>query len=197
MKYVIHKFFTIGQFEKEEKWLNEMSAKGMQLTDVGFCRYCFTKGNPGEYIYRLELLNHMPHHAESINYISFLEETGIEHIGSLLRWVYFRKKAGAGPFEIYSDTPSKINHYRRILFIANILTVVFIIPFISYVFHLVMKTLETKQHYDQFDSFFIQQLSPYLGFSLYYFILLLFVQIVVIPIRKSLYRLKKERAVHE
>lgn len=197
MKYVVHKFYTIGQYEKEEKWLNEMSAKGMQLTDVGFCRYCFEKGMPGEYIYRLELLDHLPQHPESASYISFVEETGIEYVGSMIRWVYFRKKAQDGSFELYSDTESKLNHYKRIRCIADILTVIVLIPFILYVSHLVLKIIETSRHYGQIDSFFLNSLSPYLGLSLYYLALLLFVQIVVFPIRKNIRRLKKEIQLHE
>lgn len=197
MKYVVHKFFTIGQYEKEEKWLNEMSAKGMHLTDVGFCRYSFEKGSPGEYIYRLELLNHLPQHPESISYINFLEETGIEHIGSMMRWVYFRKKASDSLFELYSDTESKINHYKRIIFIADIISLVILLPVLSHVTSLIFKILEMKNQYDTFDYFFLNQLNPSLGFSLYYLAIIIFVQTVVLPIRKSMFKLKRERTVHE
>ncbi len=29
--------FLVWDFDKEEKWLNEMAAKGLALTSVGFC----------------------------------------------------------------------------------------------------------------------------------------------------------------
>jgi len=121
MKYVKHKIFTIGAFEQEEKWLNEMAAKGMLLTDVGFCRYVFEEGTPGKYIYRLEMLENTPTHPESVAYIKFVEETGAEQVGSIMRWVYFRKKAVDGPFDLYSDLGSKLKHYRRIHAICNIM----------------------------------------------------------------------------
>ena len=121
MKKVIHKVFPLWSFEKEEKWLNDMSAKGLQLCDVGFCRYTFEEGTPGEYIYRLELLDYMPSTEQSKRYIHFLEDTGVEHVGTLLRWVYFRKKANAGGFDLFSDIDSKIRHLNRILFLAGIL----------------------------------------------------------------------------
>ncbi len=41
MKHIIHKWFWAWDFDKEEKWLNEMSAKGLNLTGVSFCRYVF------------------------------------------------------------------------------------------------------------------------------------------------------------
>ncbi|NMA61802.1 MAG: DUF2812 domain-containing protein [Firmicutes bacterium] len=31
------------------------------------------------------------------------------------RWVYLRKKSAEGPFHLYSDKESRINHYKRIL----------------------------------------------------------------------------------
>lgn len=119
MKHTVYRIFTVGQYEQEEKWLNEMSAKGMQLCDVGFCRYVFEEGEPGKYIYRLELLRRYPTDAESIAYIRFMEDLGVEHVGSLLYWVYFRKKAEDGPFDLYSDIPSKIKHFRRIKMLCD------------------------------------------------------------------------------
>lgn len=121
MKHVEYKIFTIFQFEDEERWLNEKSAKGEQLTDVGVCRYVFEDGEPGKYIYRLEMLENFPNHYKSREYLKFLEETGVEHIGSVLKWVYLRKKASDGPFDIYSDIDSKIKHYERIINLANLL----------------------------------------------------------------------------
>jgi hypothetical protein len=124
VKHVEHKIFTIFEFEEEEKWLNEKSAKGEHLTDVGFCRYVFKDGKPGEYIYRLEMLDKSPSHYSSVKYLQFLEETGVEHIASILKWVYLRKKASDGPFDIYSDIDSKIKHYERIINFANILIII-------------------------------------------------------------------------
>src|SRR5665648_42688 len=123
MRHIEYKIFSIGAFEKEEEWLNEMSAKGMQLVSAGFCRYKFEQGTPGKYIYRLELLDTLPSSAESVAYIKFLEETGVDHIGSILRWVYLRKKATDGPFELYSEINSKIMHYKRITYLCNFLIV--------------------------------------------------------------------------
>jgi hypothetical protein len=115
MRYVKHKWFWAWDYEKEEKWLNEMSAKGLQLVSVGFFKYVFEDGEKGKYIYRLEMLENLVSSPESISYIKFLEETGVEFVGSVFRWSYFRKKAEDGSFDIYSDIPSRMNHYRRIL----------------------------------------------------------------------------------
>lgn len=197
MKFIKYKFFTIGQFEKEEKWLNEMSSKGMLLTDVGVCRYSFVKGNPGEYTYRLELLENHPYSPEGFAYISFLEEMGIEHVGSVLRWVYLRKKTADGPFELYSDTESKISHYKRILFLADVLSIAQLFPFLSNLVQLIRKIVELNAYYGIVDSYFFRQLSPYLGLSVFGLLLIIFIQLVVLPIRKSMFKLKKEKKLHE
>ena len=41
MRKTIRKWFWAWDFEKEEKWLNEMAAKGLALVGVGFCKYEF------------------------------------------------------------------------------------------------------------------------------------------------------------
>ena len=117
----VRKLFFVWQFDKEEKWLNEMSANGLQLKSVGFCTYNFEVGTPGEYIYRLELLDKHPTHVRSEQYIRFIEDTGAEHIGSIFRWVYFRRKASLGGFELYSDLKSRISHLNRILLLSGAL----------------------------------------------------------------------------
>lgn len=112
MKHVIYK--TYWNWENEERWLNELAAKGLSLTDYSWCRYVFEDTNPGEYVYRIDLLDHLPTHPQSRKYLQFLEETGIEHVASYLRWVYFRKKADSGPFQLYSDIPSLIARNKRL-----------------------------------------------------------------------------------
>jgi len=117
----IRKLFFVWNHEKEEKWLNEMSASGLQLCGVGFCTYHFEEGIPDEYVYRLEMLDNQPTHTKSVQYIRFVEETGAEYIGSVMRWVYFRKRTQGETFEIYSDISSRISHFNRMLLPIGIL----------------------------------------------------------------------------
>lgn len=121
MRTIIHKCFFIWNFDKEEKWLNEMAAKGLCLVSVGFCKYEFEDCLPGEYRICLQLLDKMPKHPESQKYIDFMEETGAEHVGTFTRWVYFRKKASEGDFELFSDHTSRFKYLTSIVsFIALI-----------------------------------------------------------------------------
>jgi len=108
-------------FENEEKWLNDMAAKGLNLVKYSFVRYTFEEGTPGEYIYRIELLENLPSHPDSMKYIDFMKEAGIECVDTYFRWVYFRKKSSEGPFDLYSDYASRIKHYKRVATLAGIL----------------------------------------------------------------------------
>lgn len=180
MRHTIHKLFWAWNFEKEEKWLNEMSAKGLQLVDVGLGRYTFDEGDRGEYHYRIELLENPPNHAESISYIRFLEDAGVKHIGSFLRWVYFRKNAADGEFNLYSDLDSRIRHYRRISWLTGILGVLnaFLVP---------VNMLPVINGTGRSPS--------------YVFLLNLFVAIVCLygcfQIERKVHKLKKEKLIHE
>ena len=115
MRHTRYNVFFAWDYENEEKWLNEMSAAGMQLVGVGCCKYIFEDGEPGEYNYRIEMLKDMPSNPKSIAYIRFLEESGAEHVGSFFRWVYMRRKASMGAFELFSDIDSRTGHLKRVL----------------------------------------------------------------------------------
>ena len=104
----IRKWFWVWEFDKEEQWLNTMAQSGWVLDSVGFCKYNFVKCEPGEYTVRLEM------HDPDDEYVAFMEETGAEYIGRMVKWIYFRKKAVDGPFEIFSDIDSKISHLDQI-----------------------------------------------------------------------------------
>jgi len=112
MKKTMWRLFV--NFEKEEAWLNEMSTKGLAFTNYFLGRYSFIDCNPGEYIYRIELLEHLPTHPESQQYLKFMEENGAEQISFWNSWAYFRKRSEDGEFEIYNDNDSKIAHFKRI-----------------------------------------------------------------------------------
>jgi len=120
MKHVVRKAFI--DYEKEEKFLNKMSSMGLALTDYSWCRYVFEDAPKGEYIYRIELLENLATHPESRKYIEFMEETGAEFVCSYFRWVYFRRKASEGEFNIYSDIDSRMKHYKRIFLLFFVLT---------------------------------------------------------------------------
>ncbi|UQZ32176.1 hypothetical protein C2I18_00575 [Paenibacillus sp. PK3_47] len=196
MKSEYYKLFTIGQHEKEEAWLNEMSGKGLVLSEVQVPKYIFKQDTPGKYVYRLELLEHLPSHPESKNYIQFLEETGIEYIGAFKRWVYFRKPAKNGAFELYSDMDSKIKHYERITTLANVLSAS-IIVLIILLLGLAWRMNEASSFWSQYTDLENGLLYPYWFWSAALLVLVILIQWIVIPVRKSVRVLKKESMLRE
>lgn len=104
----LHKLFWIWEFEKEERWLNEMAQEGWALTYGGFCTYTFEKTEPGEYIIRLEMIDNSP------KFQNFMEELGAEAVGKCVNWAYFRRKTELGPFEMFSGIDSRVGHLNKI-----------------------------------------------------------------------------------
>ncbi|MCR5793801.1 MAG: DUF2812 domain-containing protein [Solobacterium sp.] len=104
----IRKWFFVWDFDKEEQWLNEMAMNGWALCSVGFCTYTFERCEPGQYMIRLEM------HGPDEDYIRFMEETGCEYVGRVFQWIYFRRSAEYGEFDIFSDIDSRIAHLNRI-----------------------------------------------------------------------------------
>ncbi len=99
-------------YEKEEKWLNEMCAEGWALVGHAGWRYDFQECEPGQYISRIELLKEPVN--KSIDYVQFMQDLGAEMVTHTGNWTYFRKKAEDGSFNIYSDMDSRLSHYRML-----------------------------------------------------------------------------------
>ena len=106
-KKTVFKLFFVWDFEKEERWLNEMAQEGWVLENVAFPFYTFMRCEPGEYIIRMEMNS-------SRDYRAFVKELGAEYIGSYVNWMYFRRKAELGSFTLLSDIDSRLTHLKRI-----------------------------------------------------------------------------------
>lgn len=115
MRQTIRKWFWAWEFDKEEKWLTDMAAKGKALVSARYITYEFEDSAPGEYAVRLEMLEHKPDSVEGRQYIEFVESTGAEYLGHVLNWVYFRKKAAEGDFELHGDNGTRLKHIKGIM----------------------------------------------------------------------------------
>jgi hypothetical protein len=109
-------------YEKEERWLNEMAAKGLALVKYTWGTYRFEQTTPGEWIYRIELLPQDASKPASREYLDFMADAGVQTVSTYMAWVYFRKPASEGPFELFSDTDSRIGHYQRVMTFFGSLT---------------------------------------------------------------------------
>lgn len=83
------------------KWL----AKVGKFTWI---RFTFERGEPSSYIYRHDELERFGASYED-EYLEFLKSSGIEQVDSSGHFVFFRKLANDGPFELYSDKKNKIS----------------------------------------------------------------------------------------
>lgn len=105
---MVRKWYWAWDFEKEERWLNQMAMSGWLLDAVGFCTYYFVACEPGAYTVRLEMRDH------DQEYLDFMAETGAEYVGRMVKWIYFRKKVEDGPFDLFSDLDSRLAHLNKI-----------------------------------------------------------------------------------
>ena len=101
-------------FERAEAWLNKMASQGWMMESFCFGLFCFSKGIPGEYTYRTELLPHPAWSSRNKPYLRFVKETGAELVTIWVKWAVYRKKSCEGNFDVYTDNGSRIAHYRRV-----------------------------------------------------------------------------------
>lgn len=113
---IVYKFFTIGEYEKKEKWINNMCSKGYALKGCNICKFYFEPCNPNEYYYSLELLENLPSSTSNEDFLNFLQdEWNIEYVCKYRNWVFFRRKKSQGKFSLFPDISTKICYLKRIL----------------------------------------------------------------------------------
>lgn len=182
MRHKVRKLFFIWDYDKEEKWLNDMAAKGMNLVSASFFNFVFEEGTPGEYEYHLEWMKHHPSHPESIKYRRFLEETGFEEVATFKKWLFLRKNSKEMAFDLFSNLDSRMEHLRRILVFMPLLFLLFLAGLCFEI------------------SLCIASHDPIIELSFILIVFLLMLCFLVMGLVKSLraYRtLKKERMIRE
>ncbi len=102
------RYYTIADYEREQKWLNAMSRSGWNFVRTNGFIYTFEKGTPGEYIYKIDLPNDSMTDVEVDAYYRFMEECGIEVVSSFKFWRYLRKKSADGPFDAANNTMGQL-----------------------------------------------------------------------------------------
>ena len=114
-KTFIH-FFTIADYEEEEKWLREKHNNGWKM--VGFtlpCFYTFESCEPEDVIYRLDYRTD----EQKDDYMQMLNDFGWEYFDEYLGWMYFRKNASEvateDEGELFSDNESRTNFVSHII----------------------------------------------------------------------------------
>ena len=105
-----------------------MSLSGWAFKKFYLGFYTFEPCEPGEYNYQIDLLDNW--NGNKADYASFMADAGVEVISQWWRWVYLQKKTEDGPFEMYTDTESKIAQYKKIMKFFKIFLIVEIICFL-------------------------------------------------------------------
>ena len=108
------RFYTIADYEREESFLNEMARAGWNLTAVGFCRYIFRRGNAGEFIYKLDMVERTESDEVKESYFNFLTDCGIRVVGEFKDWIYLQKRASDGPFDTKNNTYAKLRQVNKV-----------------------------------------------------------------------------------
>ena len=98
--------------DKLTEWLGRMAAQGWAMTDYVLGFYRFAKCKPGEYIYQVDIAENL--FSVSEDYQQFMEEMGVEIVCLWGPWVFLRRKASEGGFEMYTDVESSVRHYTKI-----------------------------------------------------------------------------------
>lgn len=115
------KFKLMFNKDKETEYLNEMAAQGYAMTGFFAGFYTFDRCRPGEYVYQVDITEGM--FRVNNDYREFMWEMGVEIVCIWGMWVILRKKAAEGPFVLYTDVESTIEHYEKIKKMFKIATI--------------------------------------------------------------------------
>lgn len=108
-------WFTVPEWEKEEKWLREHHRRGWKLikaTIPGF--YKFEQCEPEDVVYQLD------YNQEGMNniseYIQMFRDCGWEYVTDMAGYAYFRKPASEMVEDegIFCDDESKMDMIKRV-----------------------------------------------------------------------------------
>ena len=112
----VRKFFTIAEFEKEEKYLTDMAAQGWRFVDTNGYLYTFERCEPEQVVYRLDFSG-IPLDQRD-DYYAMFRDYGWEYLQDINGFSYFRKSAdGVSPedLEIFSDGASHLTMVKKVM----------------------------------------------------------------------------------
>ena len=114
--------------DEETRWLNAMAEQGWAVKRFFLGFYIFCRCKPGEYLYQIDFADQFGYLSQT--YRDFMEEMGVEIVCQWGFWVILRRRVEEGPFELYSDVESAMNHYRKIRTMFKIVTAIEIMCFL-------------------------------------------------------------------
>jgi hypothetical protein len=110
----VFKVIFAWQDEKEEKWLEEMAAKGWHLQSVTPYVYYFHRGEPRGSVYRLDYKHTFD--KDYAEYTNIFRDSGWELVATMANWHYYRiDPLNDQQPEIFNSSHAKAQKYRRLL----------------------------------------------------------------------------------
>lgn len=109
----MYKFKFFLDFEKEEKWLEQMANEGYHLQNT-FMGYQFQRGNPEATTIKIDF-RRFGKKEDFIDYYTMFEDSGWKHLAGSKNsgMQYFKKIEDTVGDEIFSDNNSKAARYKR------------------------------------------------------------------------------------
>ncbi|MDD9268156.1 DUF2812 domain-containing protein [Paenibacillus sp. GCM10023248] len=118
-----NRFSFVWNYEKDESWLTGLSAQGLHLDKPGVIRNRFESNPELRYVYRMDYQKIVGQ--EQVNeYVALFEDSGWEHVGTIMGWHYFRKPyREGGTYDIYTDRLSVRQLLQRVQTTLGILAI--------------------------------------------------------------------------
>ncbi|MBC2327951.1 DUF2812 domain-containing protein [Listeria booriae] len=115
MEKRMFRFFTVDDYEKEQRFLQDMTSKGWYFKAYKGFRYYFEKGEPDDYVYRIDYKEPL----DDLNeYLSVFEDAGWEVVLQYPifhgAWIYFRKPNHDENVEIFTSDESRLSLLKKI-----------------------------------------------------------------------------------
>ena len=140
------RYFTIYEYEKEEKYLREMHKDGWKFIKVtGFGTYHFEKAVAEDVIYQLDYNQDSKKNRDE--YLGMFSDCGWEHLQDYAGYSYFRKPASEmnGEESIFCDEESKTAMMERVM--RGRFTPLVVIFFCFLLPQLIINLTVTKNYY--------------------------------------------------
>ena len=93
-------------FDKEEEWLNNMSANGLCLWHTNGVIYRFKETTPGEFIFQIDFDEKTSSTDE--DYVAFRTSCGDKFVHQWKNKIYWKRKASEGAFESEDNVQAKL-----------------------------------------------------------------------------------------
>ena len=94
-------------FDKEEKWINEMACNGWAFWHTNGVIYRFKRCQPGEFIYQIDFDEQKPK-AGVGDYAVFRSSCGDVFVHQWKQKIYWKRAASSGPFEAEENVAAKL-----------------------------------------------------------------------------------------